>query len=287
MHSHPPRVVVYLSDVSANVALPDGRSHEVEAHAGEAQWFDAASHAVENLSDQPFDAIEIELKGRPGPTTKPLELDPARVDPTHHKVEFENDRARIMRGTMGPHEKTPWHDHGARVQVWLTDADIRVTSPDGKTQEVQRKAREADWSGPLRHVAENLSDQPFEVVVVELKQAPATAPIGSFELLTPTGGVDFTGYLAKTMATIKLNWYALMPQSAAQGKPGQVIVEFRILRDGALSMLNLTHSSGEGDLDRAALAAIHASEPFPKLPDAFHGPFIGLRVKFAYNSPVK
>jgi outer membrane biosynthesis protein TonB len=60
-----------------------------------------------------------------------------------------------------------------------------------------------------------------------------------------------------------------------------------MLHDGALSVLNLMHSSGEGDQDRAALAAIHASEPFPQLPDAYHGQFLGLRVKFAYNSPVK
>ena len=35
--------------------------------------------------------------------------DPAKVDPKHVKVEFENAQVRVLRFTYGPHEKLPMH----------------------------------------------------------------------------------------------------------------------------------------------------------------------------------
>jgi hypothetical protein len=56
-----------------------------------------------------------------------------------------------------------------RVVVYLTDQNGRMTTPDGKVDTAQHKAGEASWGGPVKHQEENLSDKPFEAVVVELK----------------------------------------------------------------------------------------------------------------------
>lgn len=40
-----------------------------------------------------------------------LAQDPVKVDPKHYKVQFENDRVRVLRITYGPHEKSVMHDH--------------------------------------------------------------------------------------------------------------------------------------------------------------------------------
>ena len=103
--------------------------------------------------------------------------DPVKVDPKHYKVEFENDQVRVIRSHYGPHEKGAMHQHPANVSVLLTDIHNKVTMPDGKTEEFHGKAGQTGWLVAVKHQAENLSDQPFELIQVELKVRPtATKP---------------------------------------------------------------------------------------------------------------
>lgn len=95
--------------------------------------------------------------------------DPIKVDPKHYKVEFENDRVRVLRISYGPGEKSVMHDHPAAVAAFLTDQHIKFTYPDGKTEEVRVKAGETKWFDGVSHLPENLSDKPLELVFVELK----------------------------------------------------------------------------------------------------------------------
>ena len=101
--------------------------------------------------------------------------DPVKVDPKHHKVEFENAQVRVLRITVGPHEKTAMHEHPAWVAVWLTDLDMKITFPDGKTEERHGKAGKTFWNAGEKHIAENISDKPFEGIMVELKAKPAAS----------------------------------------------------------------------------------------------------------------
>ncbi len=101
--------------------------------------------------------------------------DPVKVDPAHHKVEFENDQVRVLRITYGPHEKSVMHEHPANVAVFLTDGQTRFTLPDGKAQDVLVKAGTIQWDGGGKHLPENTGDKPFELILVELKSKAATA----------------------------------------------------------------------------------------------------------------
>ena len=94
--------------------------------------------------------------------------DPAHVDSAHYKVEFENDRIRVLRVRYGPHEKSVMHSHPASVGVFLTDGDLKFNYPNGTTEEVHVKAGQTQWYPALVHLPENLSDKPFEVIVTEL-----------------------------------------------------------------------------------------------------------------------
>jgi hypothetical protein len=53
--------------------------------------------------------------------------------------------------------------------TYLTDQNFRVTSAEGKADSVTHRAGDVSWGGPAKHEEENLSDKPFEAVVVELK----------------------------------------------------------------------------------------------------------------------
>ena len=95
--------------------------------------------------------------------------DPTQVDPNHYKVEFENDQVRVLRIKYGPHEKSVMHRHPDSLGVHLTDAHVKFTFPDGKTEELRVKAGEFRSYPAGDHLPENLSDQPLELVFVELK----------------------------------------------------------------------------------------------------------------------
>jgi hypothetical protein len=62
------------------------------------------------------------------------------------------------------------HEHAVnRVTVFLTDQEFRVTDPQGNVSVVKHKAGDAVWGTPISHREENVSDQAFEVVAVEIK----------------------------------------------------------------------------------------------------------------------
>ncbi len=107
-------------------------------------------------------------------------------------------------------------------------------------------------------------------------------------ILTPTEGVDFNAYINRVLATVKQNWYAVMPESARLGDQGKVVLQFRIMRNGVVPEQEpvMMGTSGKEPLDRAAMSSIRASTPFEQLPPAFSGPYIELRFIFLYNIPL-
>jgi len=112
---------------------------------------------------------------------------------------------------------------------------------------------------------------------------------GQMELLTPTQGVDFTNYLNRVLASVRRNWYSVIPESARMGEKGIVVLEFRIMKDGGVPAgePQLVRGSGRDPLDFAAASSIRSSHPFEPLPPAFSGPFIALRFTFLYNLPIE
>ena len=104
--------------------------------------------------------------------------DAVKVDPKHYTVISENDQVRILKVHYGAHEKSVMHSHPATVAVFLTDAKGQFGFPDGKTQEFNIKAGEAQYAAAGTHLPENTGDAGMDVIVVELKgkaAAPAKA----------------------------------------------------------------------------------------------------------------
>jgi quercetin dioxygenase-like cupin family protein len=102
--------------------------------------------------------------------------DSVKVDSKHYKVEFENDQVRVLRIKYGPKEKSVMHEHPNSVAIFVTDVNGKFTFPDGKSQDISTKAGQAQWNPALVHLPENTSDQPFEVILIELKSPPAGKP---------------------------------------------------------------------------------------------------------------
>ena len=99
-------------------------------------------------------------------TTAP---DSVKADPKHYKVEFENNKVRIVRISYGPHEKSVMHSHPAGTIVSLTDQRVRFNLPNGTSQEVQLKAGQAVWMDATTHLPENLTGEQLELIYIEVK----------------------------------------------------------------------------------------------------------------------
>jgi TonB family protein len=112
--------------------------------------------------------------------------------------------------------------------------------------------------------------------------APGT-PLANVELKFDPQGVDFRPYVTQILATVKRNWMAVMPQSVKLGRRGKVALQFSIRRDGTVDKLVYAQNSGADALDKAAVSAISASNPFPPLPGQFKGDRIVLQLNFVYR----
>jgi len=166
------RVMIYLQAGRQRFDYQDGRQPEVfDWKAGEVKWSEAdGTHAPEVISRDAFNIIEIELK-KPG-TGRAItsSRDPIKIDAKHYKVEFENSQVRVLRVNIEAHETVPMHQHSTnRITVFLTDQDFRIRDSQGKVETMKHKAGAAVWGTPTMHAEENLSDQPFEVLAIELK----------------------------------------------------------------------------------------------------------------------
>jgi hypothetical protein len=100
---------------------------------------------------------------------RPHALDPVKADPDHYKVEFENDRVRVLRVRFGPHEKTVMQEQPSLLEINLTIAHLLVTYPDGRTESIHSKAGQVHLLSAAERQPENLSDFPYEAIAIELK----------------------------------------------------------------------------------------------------------------------
>jgi TonB family protein len=96
-------------------------------------------------------------------------------------------------------------------------------------------------------------------------------------------GVDFKPYLIQILARVRKNWFAIIPETARMGVRGVVLLQFIIARDGHLEKVVIAVPSGTESLDRAAVASLSASVPFPPLPQDFRGKEVRLQFSFKYN----
>jgi quercetin dioxygenase-like cupin family protein len=102
--------------------------------------------------------------------SKAAAQDPVKVDAKHYKVEFENDKVRVLRITYGPGEKSVMHDHPESIAIFLTDQHAKFTDPAGKTEVRDQKSGDAVSIKAGKHLPENISNKPLELILVELKQ---------------------------------------------------------------------------------------------------------------------
>jgi len=186
MHSHAGRFVVTLTKNHSRSTSLDGTTKTVERAAHEYYWGDAVTHQIENLSDEPMENIEIELKlsKAAGVEVKPpnkapaagngTENDPVPVErEPHHHVVFENQYVRLLDVVVPPGEMTLFHKHSLdNVAVLLADTTLKNQNPgQGWTERPITQGSVGFRAGtktPYTHRIMNTGSVVFHVMDVEI-----------------------------------------------------------------------------------------------------------------------
>jgi quercetin dioxygenase-like cupin family protein len=76
---------------------------------------------------------------------------------------------RVIEWHLKPGEKEAMHSHPPGVVYELTASKLRITLPDGKTQEATGTAGETFWRGPTTHAIENIGDTEARAIAIDVK----------------------------------------------------------------------------------------------------------------------
>jgi len=108
--------------------------------------------------------------------------------------------------------------------------------------------------------------------------SPTGSPVGSSAFGSEIAGLDnpdfrFGYYIDQLLSSIDSKW-ARPPL----GDGVRAIISFRIERDGGISDLQVSESSGYNSFDLAALRAVQNASPFPPLPRAYRHDSLGVNL---------
>ena len=95
--------------------------------------------------------------------------DAVKLSPQYYKVLLDNDQVRVFEYRLKAGEKELMHTHPAGVLYSFGDAKLRISYPDGKTEEVVATGGETHWRGPVRHALENIGTTEAHALVMEPK----------------------------------------------------------------------------------------------------------------------
>jgi TonB family protein len=156
-------------------------------------------------------------------------------------------------------------------------APPRLTVPDAGVQEAVKNL--AHSGGSSNAVGDIVPD------IFGSRSPSPGPPRAAVGLKSDPMGVDFRPYLQQVLQSVKRNWFAVMPESARLGQRGQVVLIFGVNKEGKITKIVFSTESGSQPLDRAAVAALSASDPLPRLPAEYRGATVALQFTFQYNAP--
>jgi hypothetical protein len=124
-----------------------------------------------------FGALALHAFGQARPVFPPdivspevtARRDPLRVDPTHYRLDFENEHVRALRLTLKADETVPLHDDRDAFAVCIQECHLRFTRPDGRIQDVHMETGETRWIYGDSRSAKNLNTQPMQILFLEVK----------------------------------------------------------------------------------------------------------------------
>ncbi len=88
------------------------------------------------------------------------------------KVILENDKVKVTEFVSSPGGDACGegkHTHKPRLVIAVTDASVKLTTEDGKSQEIDLKAGTVFWGDAETHMAVNTGSQTAKFYAIEVK----------------------------------------------------------------------------------------------------------------------
>jgi beta-alanine degradation protein BauB len=166
-----------LWEVSGLVALPETRSEtRPELYTGPFQTAERRGYDCVMECDKPVLSLllgclltircfaQVRPPQYPPPDIIPPEVlktrDALQVDPGHYRLEFENDKMRVLRLTLKPSETVPMHDDKDALAVCLKECHIRFTAPNGRSEDIHMEPGASRWIYGETRSEKNLGTNP-------------------------------------------------------------------------------------------------------------------------------
>jgi periplasmic protein TonB len=173
-------------------------------------------------------------------------------------------------------------------------APPKEIAPDTKTIPEFKKEKPPRIISRPSKVLEDTSTPPPNAVPYGGGGAPAL-PYSSFTVSGQTqggmgfsgpGGGDFTGkfpaYVDAVRNRISSNWLQSTVDPSVRWAP-RALFTFQILRDGTVTNVQMTQSSGNRSVDNSALRAILSSSPVSALPSGYSGGNVTVEFWFEFR----
>jgi len=118
-----------------------------------------------------------------------------------------------------------------------------------------------------------------EPVKQEETKKQISSPGGDKEVKVDIQDFPFTYYLNLLRYRVRENWYPPYQETGEEGKIN-VVVGFRVERNGRINQINVETSSGKFLFDQAAVRAVSTAGPLPPLPDEYLKETLTVHIEF-------
>ena len=247
-----------------------------------------SAYRLSNIGAIPAEILVVELKDSYAIDQLRVpwsERDPVNQDPRHFRILFENAHARVLLMHLNSRDGTMESQFADRLDVALTSIHASYSDVEGRTHESRINAGKVIWSHAVMYSAVNLSDEPLEMLMVELKH-PFCYELPESSNEVPGAPQSMKAYMAKMREAINKKWMKHMPSGVRAGEDqGLVALQFKIDPDGTIpedSLIFRMVFANESLMEKA-LSSVRDASPLPPLPADFKKPFFGGRFTFLYN----
>lgn len=169
-HFHRDAFIYTLSDAWVRITGSDGKPVELYLKANQALWRDAEMRTLENIGGTDLHVLNFDLK-KPMTKVQPITTgeDPLKLSPEVYSLLLDNHRVRALEVDAKAGTKVPLHGHPDAALYFLSDARVKFTMPDGKTEETDLKKGHAVWLPAQLRALEVLGHAKARFLVVEMK----------------------------------------------------------------------------------------------------------------------
>jgi len=104
-----------------------------------------------------------------------LAADPTEVAPDMYKLQYENDRVRVLQVIFKPGQSIPEHSHPDHFVYVVEGGNLKITKSDGTVTDAVLKVGDIVWINAEAHSAVNTGSTVVRLLVTELKESKPMA----------------------------------------------------------------------------------------------------------------